>query len=72
MTTRTDAIYDDGKILLPRALPLPDKSRVIVTIESDRKDARPERSAWLHHSREALMQTWDNSEDDVFNELLTK
>ncbi|MDQ6911873.1 MAG: hypothetical protein M3128_03255 [Verrucomicrobiota bacterium] len=72
MTTTTDAIYEDGKILLPEALPLPDKSHVIVTIESSVDTVDPERSAWLRRSEESLTETWDNTDDDVFNKLLTK
>jgi len=34
MTTTVEAIYEDGKILLPRPLPLAEKSHVQVTIES--------------------------------------
>jgi len=40
MTTTVDAIYEQGKLLLPRPLSLPEKSHVRVTIESD-----PEREA---------------------------
>ena len=67
MTTTVDAIYEGGKILLPKPLSLPEKSRVRVTIESD-----TEREAWMKLSEEALMKTWDNDADDVFNELLKK
>ena len=34
MTTTVEAIYENGKLLLPRPLPLPEKSHVQVTIES--------------------------------------
>jgi predicted DNA-binding antitoxin AbrB/MazE fold protein len=34
MTTTVEAIYEDGKLLLPKPLPLPEKSHVQVTIES--------------------------------------
>ena len=67
MTTTIDAIYEHGKLLLPKPLSLPEKSRVPVTIESD-----PEREAWLKLSEEALAKTWNNDADDVFNELLKK
>ena len=67
MTTTVDAIYEGGKLLLPKPLSLPEKSRVRVTIESD-----TEREAWMKLSEEALMKTWDNDADDVFNELLKK
>ncbi len=62
-----EAVYDDGKLILPDRLPLPDKTRVLVTIKSD-----TERAGWLRVSEQALLRAWDNSEDDVFNELLTK
>ena len=67
MTTTVDAIYEHGKLLLPKPLSLPEKSRVRVTIESD-----TEHEAWLKLSEEALMKTWGNDADDVFNELLKK
>lgn len=67
MTTTIEAIYENGKLVLPRPLSLPDKSHVRVTIESD-----AERDAWLKLSEESLTKVWDNDADDVFNELLTK
>ena len=67
MTTTVDAIYENGKLVLPHALSLPEKSHVRVTIESD-----PEREAWLKLSEDSLMKVWDNDADDVFNELLKK
>ena len=67
MTTTMEAIYDDGKIVLPRPLSLPDKSPVRVTIELD-----SERASWLTLSEESLTKVWDNADDDVFNELLKK
>ena len=67
MSTTIEALYDDGKLILQGPLPLPGKTRVLVTVETD-----PERVAWLRVSEEALLRTWDNSDDDVFNELLTK
>ena len=67
MSTTVEALYDDGKLILQQPLPLPEKTRVLVTVETD-----PERGAWLRVSEEALLQAWDNSDDDVFNELLKK
>ena len=67
MTTTVDAIYEHGKLLLPKPLSLPGKSRVRVTIESDM-----ERERWLKLSEEALVKTWDNDANDVFNGLLKK
>jgi len=67
MTTTVDAIYENGKLLLPTPLSLPERSRVRVTIESD-----TERDTWLKLSEEVLTKTWDNDADDVFNDLLKK
>jgi predicted DNA-binding antitoxin AbrB/MazE fold protein len=67
MITTVDAIYENGKLLLPEPLSLPEKSRVRVTIESD-----ADRDAWLKLSEESLAKVWDNDADDVFNELLKK
>jgi predicted DNA-binding antitoxin AbrB/MazE fold protein len=68
MTTTLEAIYQDGKLVLSRPLPLPEKSHVRVTIDT----GDSEREAWLKLSEESLMQVWDNAEDDIFNELLSK
>ena len=67
MSTTVEALYDDGKLILQKRLPLPEKTRVLVTVETD-----PERVGWLRVSEEALLQTWENPGDDVFNELLKK
>lgn len=67
MSTKIPALYDDGKLILKERLPLPDKTRVLVTVESD-----SERDIWLKVSEQALLRTWDNRDDDVFNELLSK
>jgi len=67
MTMTVDAIYEHGKLVLPRPLLLPEKSHVRVTIESD-----VERKEWLKLSEASLTKVWDNDADDVFNELLKK
>jgi predicted DNA-binding antitoxin AbrB/MazE fold protein len=73
MTTTVEAIYEDGVLKLPGRLPLPEKTHVKVTIESDTAGSEDvERSAWLKLSEEALTTTWNNPDDDVFNELLKR
>ena len=67
MTTTVEAIYENGKLLLPHPLSLPENSHVRVTIESDL-----ERESWLKLSEESLHKVWDNDADDVFNALLKK
>jgi predicted DNA-binding antitoxin AbrB/MazE fold protein len=66
MTTTVDAIYENGRIILPRPLSLPENAHVRVTIET----SDTEREAWLKLSEESLLKTWDNPGDDIFNELL--
>lgn len=68
MKTTLEAIYQNGNLVLSRPLPLPEKSHVRVTIETG--DA--EREAWLKLSEQSLMKVWDNADDDIFNELLSK
>jgi hypothetical protein len=72
MRTTVEAHYRDGKLILPEPLPLPENTRVRLTIETagDQPDAI--RAAWLRVSEESLRSVWDNASDDIFNELLTK
>jgi predicted DNA-binding antitoxin AbrB/MazE fold protein len=73
MTTTVEAIYENGVLKLPRPLPLDEKSPVLVTIQSRGDVEKPdERKAWLHLSEETLNKAWDNSADDIFNELLDR
>ncbi len=67
MIATVDAIYEDGKLVLQQPLPLAEHARVRVTIDSDL-----EREAWLKLSEESLEKVWDNSADDIFNDLLEK
>jgi predicted DNA-binding antitoxin AbrB/MazE fold protein len=71
MTTTVEAIYEDGVLKLPEKLPLPERTHVKVTIDSGAAGCEDaERSAWLKLSEETLTRTWDDPNDDVFNELL--
>ncbi|MBI2927977.1 MAG: DUF104 domain-containing protein [Verrucomicrobia bacterium] len=72
MTTTLEAIYENGWLKLPSLLPLPEKSPVVVTIQTPAADDEAEHAAWLKLSEQALSKPWDNPEDDVFNELLKK
>ena len=49
---------------MPCPLPLPEKSPVRVTIESD-----VEHEAWLKLSEQSLTKAWNETNDDIFNEL---
>ena len=73
MMTTIKAIYEDGVLKLSRRLPLPEKAHVKVTIDSGTAHCEDiERSAWLKVSEKALTATWENPDDDVFNELLQR
>ena len=73
MTTTVEAIYEDGVLKLPGRLPLPEKAHVKVTIDSGTAPCEDiDRSAWLKLSETALTATWENPDDDVFNELLKR
>ena len=68
MTTTVEATYEDGKLVLPQRLPLPEHSLVRVTIET----GDTERGACLKLAEASLMNAWADPGDDVFNELLEK
>jgi predicted DNA-binding antitoxin AbrB/MazE fold protein len=73
MIKTVEATYENGVLKLPEPLALPEKTRVMVTIEAEfivSEDA--ERNLWLNASQQALSKTWDNSADDIFNELLKR
>ena len=63
MTTTVDAIYENGKLVLPRPLSLPEKSHVRVTIESDPE--RHDAFNGLLLSESALAKDWDTPEEDA-------
>ena len=70
MSTTVDAIYEIGHLRLLTPLPLPEHTRVRVSIELT--DDVCDRDAWLNQSQQTLATTWDNDADDVYNELLTR
>ncbi len=71
MTKTVEAIYENGVLRLFAPLPLPDKTHVMATIETESVVSEdPERALWLNASGQALTKTWDNPADDIFNELL--
>jgi predicted DNA-binding antitoxin AbrB/MazE fold protein len=71
MTTTVEAIYQNGVLKPQTPLNLPENVLLLVTIQSQPEDDA-DRRAWLQLSQAALLKTWDNSDDDVFNELLKK
>jgi predicted DNA-binding antitoxin AbrB/MazE fold protein len=72
MTATLEAIYENGNLRLASPLPLPEHAHVRVTVQSEEAATDSERADWLVASQAALVKTWDNPADDVFNELLQK
>ncbi len=68
MTTRVAATYEGEVLKLRQPLPLPLHSEVLVTVETD-VPADPDRRDWTTVTEAALLKTWDNPADDVFNQL---
>lgn len=73
MTTTVDTIYEGGKLILPGPLPFPEHAHVRITILGDEAELpHSERPEWLKMSEESLKGAWDNTDDDIFNELLSQ
>ena len=62
MTTTVEAIYENGKIVLPRPLSLPEKSPVRVTIESDPERDDAANSLLDKTRRNRVLRELDDSE----------
>jgi len=60
------AVVREGKIELLEQVEIPEGTEVLVTPLIDEPDF------WLNASESALESIWDNSEDDVYAELLEK
>ena len=61
------ATVHNGKIELCEPLDLPEGARVLVTPLLEEKDP-----FWLRVSEQSLEAVWDNTEDDVYAQLLEK
>lgn len=62
-----EAVVKNGHIIPIDDVELEEGAKVLVTLV-DRLD----QEFWLAASEESLDQIWDNEEDDVYAELLTK
>ena len=71
MSTIVDAVYEQGWLKPLKPLQLPEHARVQLTLTAGVVED-VERQEWLAHSERTLMKVWDNTADDVFNELLQK
>ncbi len=66
MLTTIRAIMREGRIELLEKVEIPDGTQVLVTPLVEEPDF------WLGVSESGLDSVWDNSEDDVYAELLEK
>jgi hypothetical protein len=60
------ATVQKGKIELLEALDLTEGTKVLVTVLSDDYESE----FWLQASQTSLDAVWDNTEDDIYAELL--
>ena len=63
------AVVREGKIELLEKIKLPEGAKLLVTLVSDSDD---EAQFWLNASQPALDRIWENEEDNVYAELLTR
>jgi hypothetical protein len=66
MLNTVRAVVREGKIELLEKIEIPEGTEVLVTPLID------ESGFWLNVSESSLDSIWDNSEDDVYAELLEK
>lgn len=59
------AIVRQGKIEISEELELTEGTKVLVTVLPDE-----EAEFWQNTSQQSLARVWDNSEDDIYAELL--
>ena len=67
MQNTIEAVVKNGRIIPIIDVELPEGSKAIVTILDDEDS-----DFWLSVTAETLKETWDNEEDDVYAELLSK
>jgi hypothetical protein len=63
----TWAVVHDGQIRLSEPLALPEGATVLVTVVGD-----AEQEFWQCASEQSLAAIWNNTEDDVYADLLEK
>lgn len=61
-------VIREGKVELPSELSLADGDRVLVTALSTDDDA----AFWMRASESSLDAIWNNSQDDIYAQLLEK
>jgi len=64
------AVYEEGKLRLFEPLELAEHTVVQISLETWQDDM--ERRAWLDQGQRSLLRVWDNTADDIYNDLLTQ
>ena len=59
------AVVHNGRIELSEPITLPEGAEVLVTVMGD-----SDQEFWMRASEKSLAAVWDNSEDDVYADLL--
>jgi hypothetical protein len=67
MQNAARAIVHDGQIRLVDEIDLPEGAHLIVTLVEDDSD---DRAFWIAATQTSLDKIWNNSADDVYEELL--
>ncbi|MBD2777118.1 hypothetical protein [Iningainema tapete] len=62
------ATVREGKIELLENVPLTNGAKVLVTVLAQ----EDEQQFWLKVSEQSVHNVWDNTEDDIYGELLQK
>ncbi len=62
------AVIHNGKIEPLDDITLPEGAKVIVTLLSEEEDTQ----FWSSASEKSLTEVWENTEDDIYAELLQK
>ena len=70
MTIAVQAVYEEGKLRLLEPLELAEHTVVQISLETGQDDM--ERRAWLDQGQRSLLRVWDNTADDIYNDLLTQ
>jgi len=66
MLSTIRAVVRDGKIELLEPVALPDGAELLVTVLTDE-----DHMFWQAASESSLTSIWENSDDDIYAELLT-
>ena len=66
MLNTIKAVVKQGKVELLEEVNIPEGTEVLVTVLAD------EAEFWQRASESSLAAVWDNQEDDIYEELLTR